>query len=41
MSMVFRRHSARLYHHHMIETAENVWSDSCVAAMTDHDVASH
>ena len=25
----------------MIETAENVWSDSCVAAMTDHDVASH
>lgn len=23
----------------MIETAENVWSDSCVAAMTDHDVA--
>jgi len=22
----------------MIETAENVWSDSCVAAMTDHDV---
>ncbi|MFW5538118.1 MAG: hypothetical protein ACOCO8_10770 [Segatella copri] len=25
----------------MIETAENVWSDSCVTAMTDHDVASH
>ena len=24
----------------MIETAENVWSDSCVAAMTDHDVTS-
>ncbi len=23
----------------MIETAENVWSDSCVAAMTNHDVA--
>lgn len=23
----------------MIETAENVWSDSCVAAMTDHDVS--
>lgn len=23
----------------MIETAENVWSDSCVCAMTDHDVA--
>ncbi|MGN0058131.1 MAG: dicarboxylate/amino acid:cation symporter [Phocaeicola plebeius] len=22
----------------MIETAENVWSDSCVAAMTEHDV---
>ena len=22
----------------MIETAKNVWSDSCVAAMTDHDV---
>lgn len=22
----------------MIETAENVWSDSCVCAMTDHDV---
>ena len=22
----------------MIETAENVWSDSCVAAMTDHDL---
>lgn len=22
----------------MIETAENVWSDSCVAAMTDHDM---
>ena len=22
----------------MVETAENVWSDSCVAAMTDHDV---
>jgi Na+/H+-dicarboxylate symporter len=22
----------------MIETAENVWSDSCVAAMTDHDI---
>lgn len=22
----------------MIETAENVWSDSCVAAMTNHDV---
>ena len=25
----------------MIETAENVWSDSCVAAMTDHDLSSH
>lgn len=23
----------------MIETAENVWSDSCVAAMVDHDTA--
>ena len=23
----------------MVETAENVWSDSCVAAMTDHDVS--
>ena len=23
----------------MIETAENVWSDSCVAAMVDHDLA--
>lgn len=23
----------------MIETAENVWSDSCVAAMTDRDVS--
>ncbi len=23
----------------MIETAENVWSDSCVCAMTDHDMA--
>ena len=22
----------------MIETAENVWSDSCVSAMTDHDI---
>lgn len=22
----------------MVETAENVWSDSCVAAMTDHDM---
>ena len=22
----------------MIETAENVWSDSCVAAMTDRDI---
>ena len=22
----------------MIETAENVWSDSCVAAMTDKDI---
>ena len=22
----------------MVETAENVWSDSCVAAMTDHDL---
>ena len=22
----------------MIETAENVWSDSCVAAMTGHDL---
>lgn len=22
----------------MIETAENVWSDSCVAAMTDRDL---
>ena len=21
----------------MIETAENVWSDSCVAAIVDHD----
>jgi Na+/H+-dicarboxylate symporter len=21
----------------MVETAENVWSDSCVCAMTDHD----
>ncbi|MBQ7479903.1 MAG: dicarboxylate/amino acid:cation symporter [Selenomonadaceae bacterium] len=25
----------------MIETAENVWSDSCVCAMTDHDLRSH
>lgn len=25
----------------MIETAENVWSDSCVCAMTDRDVAPH
>lgn len=24
----------------MIETAENVWSDSCVCAMTDHDISS-
>ncbi len=24
----------------MVETAENVWSDSCVAAMTNHDLAS-
>ena len=24
----------------MIETAENVWSDSCVCAMTDHDLKS-
>ena len=24
----------------MIETAENVWSDSAVCAMTDHDLAS-
>ncbi len=23
----------------MVETAENVWSDSCVAAMVDHDLA--
>ena len=23
----------------MVETAENVWSDSCVAAMTDHDTS--
>lgn len=23
----------------MIETAENVWSDSCVRAMTDHDLS--
>lgn len=23
----------------MIETAENVWSDSCVFAMTDHDLS--
>ncbi len=23
----------------MVETAENVWSDSCVAVMTDHDVS--
>ncbi len=23
----------------MVETAENVWSDSCVAAMTDHDIS--
>ena len=23
----------------MVETAENVWSDSCVCAMTDHDLA--
>jgi len=23
----------------MVETAENVWSDSCVCAMTDHDVS--
>ena len=22
----------------MIETGENVWSDSCVAAMTDRDI---
>ena len=22
----------------MIETAENVWSDSCVCAMTEHDI---
>jgi Na+/H+-dicarboxylate symporter len=22
----------------MVETAENVWSDSCVCAMTDHDL---
>ena len=22
----------------MIETAENVWSDSCVCAMTEHDM---
>ena len=22
----------------MIETAENVWSDSCVCAMTGHDL---
>lgn len=22
----------------MVETAENVWSDSCVCAMTDHDI---
>ncbi|MGI6222973.1 MAG: dicarboxylate/amino acid:cation symporter [Prevotella sp.] len=25
----------------MIETAENVWSDSCVCAMTDHDLRAH
>lgn len=25
----------------MIETAENVWSDSCVCAMTGHDVEKH
>ena len=24
----------------MVETAENVWSDSCVCAMTDHDLKS-
>ena len=24
----------------MVETAENVWSDSCVCAMTDHDLGS-
>jgi len=23
----------------MVETAENVWSDSCVAAMVDHDLS--
>ena len=23
----------------MVETAENVWSDSCVASMVNHDVA--
>ena len=23
----------------MVETAENVWSDSCVCAMTDHDIS--
>lgn len=23
----------------MIETAENVWSDTCVCAMTDHDLS--
>lgn len=23
----------------MIETAENVWSDSCVCAMTDHGLS--
>jgi hypothetical protein len=23
----------------MVETAENVWSDSCVCAMTDKDLA--
>ena len=23
----------------MVETAENVWSDSCVCAMTDHDLS--
>ena len=25
----------------MVETAENVWSDSCVCAMTDKDMAAH
>jgi Na+/H+-dicarboxylate symporter len=23
----------------MVETAENVWSDSCVCAMTNHDLS--